>query len=47
MRTIRYRVTTAGLYYLFLGLRIKLNLGADPMQLVATVDPMQRGLVTD
>jgi hypothetical protein len=47
VRTIRYRVTTAGLYYLFLGLRIKLNLGADPMQLVATVDPMQRGLVTD
>jgi hypothetical protein len=47
VRTIRYRVTAQGAYYAFLGLRIKLALGADPTQMMAAVDPTQRGLVAD
>ena len=47
VRSLNYRVTQKGEYYSFLGLRIKLTQGADPNQLVAEVDPMQRGLVGD
>lgn len=48
IRTQRYRVTANETgYFLFMGLYIRLKQGEDPTQLMAEINPVQRGLVSD